>query len=183
MNEPADTLQVCPREAALSPDNYIQQRLLAHLEPFGRLLGDKPLGRWCFLTEAEVYFDQGDTFRLSVAGWRCDRVPEQATSNPVRIRPNWICDIYSANRGHNLTRNKRAYHHHGVMHYWIIDPRERLLFVNRWSPEGYIEVQSAEFGEIVHPEPFEVLPFSLGLFFDEADAQGDSPDEKPEKSD
>jgi hypothetical protein len=189
MNEPADPLQVCPREAASLLEDCIKQRLLAYFEPFGRLLRDKPFGSWWFVKDAEVYFDQADTSRLSVAGWRCDRVPEQPMGNPVRIRPDWICQIYSADRSHNRIKNKRVYHHHGVPHYWIIDPVERLLFANRWSPEGYIEVHLAEYGETVYAEPFEMLPFSLGMLFgeDEDESQGEAKaetkDETAEKTD
>ena len=62
-----------------------------------------------FGTEVDIYFDEANTLRPDVAGWRRDRVPERPTGMPVRVRPDWVCEILSTNRANDLVRKKRIY--------------------------------------------------------------------------
>lgn len=84
---------------------------------------------------------------------------------PVRVRPDWVCEILSTHRRYDVIRKKRVYHRSGVPYYWIIDPAEEMLSVLRWSPDGYVEILVAERGERVRAEPFEVIPLQVGIFF------------------
>lgn len=88
-------------------------------------------------------------------------------------RPDWVGEILSTNRSNDLIKKKRVYHRSGVPHYWIIDPTEEILLVNRWTPDGYVEILSAERGETVRAEPFDAISLQVGIFF------GDDEDESP----
>jgi hypothetical protein len=46
-----------------------------------------------------------------------------------------------------------------------------MLSVYCWRAEGYIELQVAERGEIIHPEPFQEVPLHVGVLF------GDDPED------
>ena len=66
--------------------------------------------------------------RPDVTGWRRERVPERPRGSPVRIVPDWTCEILSSsNKRIDLIRKKRLYHAHRVAHYWIVDPDAHTL--------------------------------------------------------
>jgi Uma2 family endonuclease len=63
----------------------------------------------------------------------------------------------------------RIYHRHEVPHDWIVDPRDESLRVLRWTAEGYVQVQSAERGERIRPEPFGAVDLLVGVLFGDDD--------------
>jgi Uma2 family endonuclease len=155
--------------AATGEHGHAQFKLSSILGPYSRRPGGRWPGGWWFGTEVDVYFDPANTFRPDVAGWRRDRVPELPQGVPVKVRPDWVCEILSTNRSHDLIKKKRVYHRFGVPHYWIIDPAEETLLVNRWTPEGYLDILSAERGERVRAEPFDAISLQVGIFFGDDD--------------
>jgi Uma2 family endonuclease len=114
-------------------------------------------------------------FRPDVVGWRRERVAQRPAGIPVRVLPDWVCEILSSNRRNDLVKKKRTYHACKVPHYWILDPAEETLAVHRWGPDGYIEVLAAQRGERVRAEPFEAVELQVGVFF--GDDEPDEPDE------
>jgi Uma2 family endonuclease len=151
--------------AATGEHGTAQYKLSGFTGPFDRRPGGRWPGGWWFGTEVDIYFDPANTFRPDVAGWRRDRVPERPRGMPVTIRPDWVCEILSTNRTNDLIKKKRVYHRFGVPHYWIIDPAEETLLVNRWTPDGYVEILAAERGERVRAEPFDAISLQVGIFF------------------
>lgn len=138
---------------------------------FGRRPGGRWPGGWWFATEVEVALPWGQVVRPDIVGWRRDRVPERPTGKLVSILPDWICEVLSANPGRDLIKKKRLYHRAKVPHYWIVDPAERTLSVNRWSEDGYIEVLSAERGERVRAEPFDAVELGIDVLFGDEDPE------------
>lgn len=159
--------EIVEKEAASARHGGAQMTLGQTLGPFNRRPGgppDRP-GGWWFASEVEIYFDPENTFRPDNAGWRRERLPERPAEVPVRIVPDWICEILSTNRRNDLVKKKRVYHRSRVTHCWLLDPTEETLLVYRWAPEGYIEVLTAERGERVHAEPFDAIELAVGVFF------------------
>ncbi|MEJ7728762.1 MAG: Uma2 family endonuclease [Polyangiaceae bacterium] len=153
------------KEAASGKHGEAQTRLGRKLGPFDWRHGgppDRP-GGWRFASEVEIYFDATNTFRPDCAGWRRERLPEMPAEVPVRVVPDWVCEILSTNRANDLVRKKRVYHLHRVGHYWILDPVAETLLVYRWGPDGYIEVLAAQRGERVRAEPFVALEIDIGV--------------------
>lgn len=173
------------KQAASAEHGAAQWALSAWLGPHGRRPGGRHPGGWWFVTEVEVYFDAQNTFKPDVAGWRRERVPERPSGTPIRISPDWVCEILSTNRAHDLIRKKRIYHRYQVKHYWIIDPVERALEVLRWMPDGYLSVQTGVFSETLYAEPFEAIPLFVGTLFgeDEDEATSEGNEETAEHSD
>jgi Uma2 family endonuclease len=107
-----------------------------------------------------------DIVRPDVAGWRRDRSPERPIGMPVKLRPDWICEIVSpSNAKHDTVKKLRLYHHAHIPHYWILDPRDATLTVMRWSADGYVTLLRAERGETIRAEPFEQIELSVGELF------------------
>lgn len=123
-------------------------------------------GGWWIATEVEVLLDSGEVVRPDVLGWRRERVHERPSGTPVRVRPDWVCEVVSASNANTDTVKKlRIYHAAGVPHYWLADPRDATLTVMRWGEAGYTTVLRAESGETVRPEPFEETELAVGSLF------------------
>lgn len=146
--------------------SFAENKLAVAVDPFNRRPGGRGPGGWWILTEIHVGYPRGETYCHDTAGWRRDRVPERPTEWPVRLRPDWVCEIVSPKHERNdLVVKPRVLHAAEVPHYWILDPEERLLLVHRWSPDGYIVVQRATAGETIRAEPFDAIELRVGVLF------------------
>lgn len=134
--------------------------------PFQRNPGGGGPGGWWIATEVEVLLESNDIVRPDVLGWRRETFPERPSGYPVRVRPDWVCEVISVGRAKDDTvRKLRLYHRAAIPHYWIADPRDATLTVMRWSPAGYVTVLVAERDEVVRAEPFEAVEIAVGTLF------------------
>jgi Uma2 family endonuclease len=134
--------------------------------PFQRKPGAGGPGGWWIATEVEVLLETKDVVRPDVLGWRREHCPQRPTGTPVRVRPDWICEVVSPSHAKDDTIKKlRLYHQVEVTHYWIVDPRDATLTVMRWTAEGYVTLIRAERGEIVRAEPFQDIELDIGTLF------------------
>lgn len=158
--------ELVERGAATWRHGRAQSRVSSRLSPYDRRPGgpDQP-GGWIFATEVDISFDDKNTLRPDVAGWRRERLAELPEEFPLRTLPDWTCEILSTNKRNDLIRKKRVYHQHRVPHYWIIDPTEEGLLVYRWMEGGYLEVLAAERGQRIRAEPFGAIELPVGVFF------------------
>jgi Uma2 family endonuclease len=139
--------------------------LAAAIAPFNRRPGGRDPGGWWLFTEIHVKYPHGEIYCHDAAGWRRDRVPERPSEWPVRIRPDWVCEIVSPrHEKQDLVDKPHVLHAAEVPHYWVVDPEERILLVHRWSRDGYIVVQRAA-GKRIRAEPFEAIELNVGLLF------------------
>ena len=159
------------KDASSGRHGGAQLRLGALLAPYNRKPGGHAPGGWLFASEVEVLVESTQVFKPDVAGWRRERLAQLPAEVPISVRPDWVCEILSTNRRKDLVEKKRVYHQHHVDHYWIVDPVEETLSVNRWHADGYIEVLLAARGERVRAEPFGDIELKVGVLF------GDDPDE------
>lgn len=125
-------------------------------------------GGWWIPTEVEVLLDTGDVVRPDVLGFRRERCTTRPTGNPVKLPPDWVCEVVSSSNANDDTvRKLRLYHRVAIPHYWLVDPRDATLTVMRWHQDGYLTVLRAEQGEVVRAEPFESIEIAVGTFFGE----------------
>lgn len=153
------------KEAASGRHGGAQTRLGRWVGPYDRQPGGRGPGGWWFATEVEIELESTEIFRPDLAGWRRDRLAALPFEVPIRLRPDWICEVLSKNRRNDLIKKKRVYHAHQVGHHWLVDPIEETLAVYRWHPDGYVEVLIAERSERVRAEPFEALELKVGVLF------------------
>lgn len=137
----------------------------ALLTPYRRKAGGRGPGGWWFAMETECFLAPDQIYKPDVAGWRRERLPELPEKWPVRVVPDWVCEILSTNKRHDLVEKKRGYHRATVGHYWIVDPVDHTLTVHRWHEDGYLEVLVAERGETVRAEPFDAIELFVGVLF------------------
>ncbi len=150
-----------------------QLRAAGLLAPFDRQPnGPARPGGWWFATEVEVELARHQVVRPDVVGWRRTAMPERPQGYPVRLRPDWVCEVMAdgdARRRDGLQK-RRIYADHGVPHYWLVDTERELLTVLRLEERGYLEVLVAGRAERVRAEPFALLELQVGVLFgDDAD--------------
>jgi Uma2 family endonuclease len=142
-------------------------RLLA---PFDRKPnGPATPGGWWFATEVEVELARHQIVRPDVVGWRRATMPERPQGYPVRVRPDWVCEVMTDSdaRRRDGLQKRRIYADHGVPHYWLVDTEREILTVLRLEERGYVEVLAAGRSERVRAEPFELLDLQVGVLFGE----------------
>lgn len=141
---------------------------------FGR--GIRGPGGWWIGTEVEIELETHEVYLPDVAGWRRDRVPERPSGRPVRIRPDWVCEILSpSTAARDMGPKRDTYHRCGVGHYWIVDLAHGTLSVYRWHEHGYVLARVAGRSERVRAEPFERIEIDVGALFGDEPAGDDSP--------
>jgi len=158
-------------KAAPSPAHAATElQLSAAIAPFSRRPSGHSPGGWWLFTELHVEYPRGELYCHDAAGFRRDRVPERPSEWPVRIRPDWVCEIVSPkHEKQDLVDKPRVLHAAEVPHYWVLDPEERILLVHRWSADGYVVVQRAAARETIRAEPFEAIEISVGVLFGDDD--------------
>ena len=157
------------KEAASGRHGSAQGRLFRRLGPYDRRPGGRWPGGWWFATEVEILLADTQVFRPDIAGWRRERLAAPSAEVPVSVVPDWVCEILSTNKRNDLVKKKRAYHQHHVAHYWLVDPVEETLSVQRWHPDGYLEVLVADREARVRAEPFDAIELRVGVLFGDDD--------------
>ena len=154
-------------KAMPSPQHsHTKSKLAVAVDPFNRKPGRRGPGGWWSFMDIHVGYARGEIYCHDTAGWRRDHVPIQPTEWPVRIRPDWVCEIVSPKHEKNdLVVKPRVLHAAEVPHYWVLDPEERHLLVHRWTPAGYTIVQCASAGETVRAEPFDAIEIPINVVF------------------
>lgn len=155
-----------------SPEHSLGSAKLGALtDPFNRRPGPRVPGGWWIHVEVHVEHEPHELCCHDAAGWRRERVPERPTGWPVRIRPDWVCEIASPGHERSDFADKLGIlHRAGVPHYWIVHPEQRMLLVHRWHADGYVLLLTATSGQRVRAEPFEAIEIDVGeLFGEESD--------------
>ncbi|WP_438042926.1 Uma2 family endonuclease [Sorangium sp. So ce128] len=153
------------------PHGRAQLRIGSRISgPYDRRPGGRwPGGLW-FATEVEVELETHEVYRPDVTGWLRERLPELPREVPLRVRPDWVCEVLSPSNSRNdLFKKLRTYQRCKVPRYWIVDPETETLMVYRWTTEGYLLVLAAEREDRVRPEPFDAIVLKVGTLFDDDD--------------
>lgn len=148
-----------------------QTSLCAELK--GAFRGEGPPGGegWWLVSEVDVIYATDQCFRDDLSGWRKSRVPERPVGKRVTVRPDWVCEILSTNRNHDLHAKRRVLHAAGVPHYWLVDLAAPLVTVLRHAADGYLIASTHAPGERARIEPFDAIELEVArLFGDIADA-------------
>jgi Uma2 family endonuclease len=133
---------------------------------FQRRPGERWPGGWWFGSGTDVEHEAHEIYSHDVVGWRRDRVPERPSGRPVRIRPDWACELLSrSNAKRDLVDKLKVLHRNGVPYYWIADPLEQTLVVHRWEPAGYLIIVTAAAGDVIRAEPFDAVELRVSALF------------------
>jgi Uma2 family endonuclease len=113
-------------KAAPLPEHGLAQRALGRFigGPFHDDDGQGGPGGWWILTEVEVELAQHEVVRPDLTGWRRERLPAPWGMRPIRVAPDWICEILSppTNAVTACVHKAELYARSGVGYYWLVAP-------------------------------------------------------------
>ena len=116
---------------------------------------------WIILFEPRIAFRE--EIRVpDIAGWRRERYAGKQAAGPIRIAPDWLCEILSPSTA-DIDRGVKMdlYHRAGVAHLWLVDPDTRALEVYRRHELGWLRI-AAHVGNVTPAvEPFEAVALDL----------------------
>lgn len=139
---------------------------------YDRRPGGRWPGGWWIVTEVDVEYATHELYCHDVAGWRRERLPEPPSTRPVRVRPDWVCEVLSpSNEKRDLVDKMRVLREAAVPHYWILNPVEKVLVVHRLEANGYLVALTASSGETVRAEPFDAVDLPVGVLFGDEDEE------------
>lgn len=131
-------------------------------------------GGWWILVEPGVELPRAPEISPDVAGWRRERLPRLPVKEPIRVVPDWICEVLSPRtRAYDLIVKRRFYAEIGVGHLWYVDPEARSLAVSRLVDGRWLELGVHGPTERVRAEPFEEVEIELSIWWEDLDLEGD----------
>ncbi len=164
-------------KASPSPAHGRAQRSLAGFVggPFDDEDGRGGPGGWWILTEVEVALAASDIVRPDLVGYRRERLPHPDLERPIRLAPDWICEIVSVSDARRDRVVKAdLYAAHGVPFYWLVSPEERVLEayeLERAASGGqgerrkWVRLGAWGDGEVARIAPFEAIELEVGRVF------------------
>jgi Uma2 family endonuclease len=163
--------ELVPKDSATFEHAAAHGAIAAVLGPLAGRSRPARTGGWWLGMSVTIELETHEVFLPDLAGWRIDRVPEPPSGEPVRIMPDWVCEVLSPSTlGRDRGHKQRTYHRARIGHYWLVEPVDSAIWVYRWFPEGYTEVVSLEAedvaaGELVRIEPFDAVGIDLADIF------------------
>lgn len=123
-------------------------------------------GGWWIVIEPEVELDRNQVLIPDLAGWRRERLPRLPDSRPVRVRPDWVCEVLSPSTERlDRLRKANAYLRAGVPHYWLVSVPGRLLEALEAQGDRWVRMGAYSDGDVVRIPPFEAVELDVGRLF------------------
>jgi Uma2 family endonuclease len=157
------------KKAAPSPEHGRAQRALGRYVggPFDDDDGRGGPGGWWILTEVDVELESHYIVRPDLAGWRRERLPNPWGQRPLKVVPDWICEILSpSDERRDRVQKAELYARCGVAHYWMVAPAERL--VEAFALENAVWVRLGAWGSespVARIPPFDSIELDVGRVF------------------
>jgi len=129
-------------------------------DPYRRSRGGP--GGWWILPEPGIELPDAPEISPDVAGWRRERMPELPHNEPIRIVPDWACEIYTKRtRAYVQNIKKPFYARVGVEWLWYIDLDTQTFTVSRLHNGKWLELGVHVGDQCVRAEPFDVVELNL----------------------
>jgi len=123
-------------------------------------------GGWWIFGEVDVELTEHDVVRPDVAGWRRERLPDPGAQRPIRVVPDWVCEVTSpTSASRDRVVKRQLYAVHGVLHYWIVDPEARTLEALEPKAGRWTELGAWDDAAVAAIPPFEAVPLEVGRLF------------------
>ena len=127
--------------------------------------GDGPAG-WILLAEPGIELPAAPEVSPDLAGWRVERWVWPPPEEPIRIVPDWVCEVLSPSNARYDRKIKFPFYAKvGVQHLWIVDPTERTLEVRRLQGALWAVIATFADDDVLLAEPFEAVGIPLGRFW------------------
>jgi Uma2 family endonuclease len=154
--------------AAPLPEHGLAHRALGRFigGPFDDDDGRRGPGGWWILTEVEVELGLHEVVRPDLVGWRRERLPAPWGLRPVKIVPDWICEVLSPSDERRDRVHKAAlYAQSGLGYYWLVAPVERFVEAFESTDGAWLRLGAWQDGERARIRPFEQIELDLSRLF------------------
>lgn len=134
-------------------------------------LGRGGPGGWWILPEPGVELPGSAEFSPDVAAWRRERLPTLPEDEPIRIAPDWVCEVLSPRtRGYDLLKKRPFYARNGVEWLWYVDVEARAISVSQLREGAWVELAVHGDGERVRLQPFPEVELDLAFWWSSGSA-------------
>jgi Uma2 family endonuclease len=135
-------------------------------------------GGWWILAEPGIELPNTPEISPDVAGWRRERMPELPVDEPIRMMPDWVCEILSKHtRRHDQHVKLPYYAEVGVPYAWIVDLEARLLTAQRLESHHWVTIGTYSDETEARIAPFDAVPLNVANWWPPApgDSEADDP--------
>lgn len=123
-------------------------------------------GGWWILVEPGIELPGTPEISPDVAGWRRERLPTLQHSDPIRVVPDWVCELLSpSTRRHDVLVKKPYYAKVGVAHHWLVDVEARTVTAYRLQSGLWVEVGVYGDEREARIEPFADVPLDISSWW------------------
>lgn len=125
--------------------------------------GGAPPSGWYTKLEVEIRFPTDEKVIPDVSGWRSERIRGHRNDNPIRVSPDWVCEVLSdSTRPKDLGPKRDLYARQGVGHLWLVDPEARVLEAFALEADGRWKLLASFVDEqVARVAPFEEIAIAL----------------------
>lgn len=123
-------------------------------------------GGWWILPEPGIELPNTPEISPDLAGFRRERLPVLPEDEPIRLVPDWVCEILSpSTRRHDLLIKKPYYAKVGVPYHWLLDRDARTVTAYRLEGARWLELGVWGDERDARIEPFEAVPLDIASFW------------------
>lgn len=123
-------------------------------------------GGWWIFVEVDVQLGPHDVVRPDLSGWRRERLAAPGDQRPIRVAPDWVCEVLSPSTAAQDRIVKRdLYARSGIGHYWMVDVEAHTLEVFELREARWLLVGTYGDDAVVRLPPFEPIELAVGRIF------------------
>jgi Uma2 family endonuclease len=123
-------------------------------------------GGWWILPEPGIELPGTPEISSDLGGWRRENLAALPDDEPIRVVPDWVCEILSpSTRRHDLLIKKPYYAKVGVRHHWLIDRDAMTLTAYRLESGHWLEIGVFGDEREARIEPFEAIALDVASFW------------------
>jgi Uma2 family endonuclease len=123
-------------------------------------------GGWWILVEPGIELPNAPEVAPDLAGWRRERMPVLVPDEPIRMVPDWVCEVLSPwNTRWDRLKKFPFYARVGVEGLWVVDPAERTLEVRHLRDGQWVVLSTVGDEPSVRLPPFEAIEIPLATLW------------------
>lgn len=133
-------------------------------DPYRRSRGGP--GGWWILPEPGIELPGAPEISPDVAGWRRERMPELPDDEPIRVVPDWVCEVYTKRTRAYVQHTKKPFYARvGVEWSWYVDLDTQTFTAYHLHNGKWLELGTHVGDLCVRAEPFDVVELNLARWW------------------
>jgi Uma2 family endonuclease len=123
-------------------------------------------GGWWILLEVDIEPEVHEIVRPDLSGWRRERLTRPWDTRPLRVTPDWICEVLApSNVATDRVYKRNLYAKAGVPYFWLVDPAARTLETLRLQDGAWVDAGTYDDKAVVRALPFDDVELEVGRLF------------------